>query len=87
MLTSREIRSRFIEFFEQEGHTLVPSSSLVPSGDDASLLFHERFTPGRCWRPACGGAGTPKTSWEDPAGGLVMIRAPPPARQLRPLTC
>lgn len=39
MLSSREIRSRFIEFFVQEGHTHVPSSSLVPPGDDASLLF------------------------------------------------
>ena len=39
MLTSREIRSRFIDFFEQEGHVLVPSSSLVPPGDDTSLLF------------------------------------------------
>jgi alanyl-tRNA synthetase len=39
MLTSREIRSRFIEFFEQEGHVLVPSSSLVPPGEDTSLLF------------------------------------------------
>ena len=39
MLSSREIRSRFIEFFEQEGHTHVPSSSLVPPGNDTSLLF------------------------------------------------
>ncbi len=39
MLSSREIRSRFVEFFEQEGHTHVPSSSLVPPGDDTSLLF------------------------------------------------
>src|SRR3954449_5774656 len=39
MLRSREIRSRFVEFFEQEGHTHVPSSSLVPPGNDTSLLF------------------------------------------------
>ncbi|MDQ6746525.1 MAG: alanine--tRNA ligase, partial [Candidatus Dormibacteraeota bacterium] len=39
MLSSREIRSRFVEFFEQEGHTPVPSSSLVPPGNDTSLLF------------------------------------------------
>ncbi|MGI8587424.1 MAG: alanine--tRNA ligase [Chloroflexia bacterium] len=39
MLSSREIRSRFVEYFELEGHTLVPSSSLVPSGEDTSLLF------------------------------------------------
>ncbi len=40
MLTSREIRDRFTQFFEQEGHTLVPSASLVPPGDDQSLLFN-----------------------------------------------
>src|SRR3954447_3529204 len=38
MLTSREIRSRFVEFFQQEGHTPVPSSSLVPT-NDPTLLF------------------------------------------------
>ena len=38
MLTSREIRSRFVQFFEQEGHTPVPSSSLVPA-NDPTLLF------------------------------------------------
>ncbi|MDQ2807425.1 MAG: alanine--tRNA ligase [Chloroflexota bacterium] len=40
MLTSREIRDRFIQFFEQEGHTHVPSASLVPPGEDQSLLFN-----------------------------------------------
>ncbi|HMA34952.1 MAG TPA: alanine--tRNA ligase [Chloroflexia bacterium] len=39
MLSSREIRSRFVDFFEQEGHTHVPSSALVPPGEDQSLLF------------------------------------------------
>src|SRR5437762_3203850 len=38
MLSSREIRSRFVEFFREEGHTLVPSSSLVPA-NDPTLLF------------------------------------------------
>src|SRR5690349_21535134 len=38
MLTSREIRSRFVQFFEEEGHTHVPSSSLVPA-NDPTLLF------------------------------------------------
>jgi alanyl-tRNA synthetase len=38
MLTSREIRSRFVEFFQQEGHTPVPSGSLVPD-NDPTLLF------------------------------------------------
>ena len=37
-MTSSEIRNRFLKFFEERGHTKVPSSSLVPEGD-ASVLF------------------------------------------------
>jgi alanyl-tRNA synthetase len=33
-----EIRARFIEFFAERGHTVVPSASLVPAGDQ-TLLF------------------------------------------------
>jgi len=35
---SREIRSSFLEYFQRHGHTIVPSSPLVP-GDDPTLLF------------------------------------------------
>ena len=37
-MRSREIRSSFLEFFQRNGHTVVPSSSLVPH-DDPTLLF------------------------------------------------
>ena len=37
-LPAVEIRQRFIEFFEERGHTVVPSASLVPAGDQ-TLLF------------------------------------------------
>jgi alanyl-tRNA synthetase len=37
-LTSAEIRGRFLEFFAERGHTVVPSASLVPAGDQ-TLLF------------------------------------------------
>src|SRR6476659_5958401 len=33
-----ELRQRFIEFFAERGHTVVPSASLVPAGDQ-TLLF------------------------------------------------
>lgn len=36
-MKSSEIRSSFLEFFESRGHTVVPSSSLLPS--DPSVLF------------------------------------------------
>ena len=37
-MTATEIRERFIEFFVERGHRVVPSSSLVPA-DDPTLLF------------------------------------------------
>jgi len=33
-----ELRHRFLEFFAERGHTVVPSASLVPAGDQ-TLLF------------------------------------------------
>ncbi|MBN1795803.1 MAG: alanine--tRNA ligase [Sedimentisphaerales bacterium] len=38
MLTSNQIRSDFIKFFEERNHKIVPSSPVVPIGDD-TLLF------------------------------------------------
>jgi alanyl-tRNA synthetase len=37
-MQSDEIRSRFLEFFAERGHEIVPSSPLVPA-DDPTLLF------------------------------------------------
>jgi len=36
-MDSKEIRKKFLEFFEKRGHKIVPSSSLIPS--DPSVLF------------------------------------------------
>ncbi len=38
MLSSKEIRSRFIQYFQEQGHDFVPSSPVVPQ-DDPTLLF------------------------------------------------
>jgi len=38
MISSAEIRSRFLNFFRERGHTIVRSSSLIP-GNDPTLLF------------------------------------------------
>src|SRR5918999_1374433 len=38
MMTSAEIRTRFLKYFERHGHAVRPSSTLVPA-DDPTLLF------------------------------------------------
>ena len=38
MTSSAELRQQFLTFFEQRGHSIVPSSPLVP-GNDPTLLF------------------------------------------------
>lgn len=38
-MTSNEIRSKFLKFFENRGHKIIPSASLVPE-NDPSVLFN-----------------------------------------------
>jgi alanyl-tRNA synthetase len=38
MMTSNDIRKSFLDFFQSKGHTVVPSSPLVPA-NDPTLLF------------------------------------------------
>ena len=37
-MTSAQLRAAFLDFFRERGHTVVPSSPLVP-GNDPTLLF------------------------------------------------
>ena len=37
-MTGDEVRKAFLTFFEGQGHTVVPSSSLIPQGDPTLLL-------------------------------------------------
>jgi alanyl-tRNA synthetase len=38
MITGKDIRQQFVEFFQSRGHTFVPSSPVIPV-DDPTLLF------------------------------------------------
>ena len=39
-MTSRDIRSTWIRFFEEKGHKLLPSASLIPVNDDSLLWIN-----------------------------------------------
>ena len=45
MLTSDEIRSRFLAYYTQRGHTLIPSASLLPEGDVTTLFTGSGMQP------------------------------------------
>ena len=38
MITSSELRSKYLEFFRQKGHAVIPSASLIPE-NDPTVLF------------------------------------------------
>jgi alanyl-tRNA synthetase len=38
-MQSKELRKKFVEFFEERGHKLIKSASLVPN-DDKTVLFN-----------------------------------------------
>jgi len=37
-ISGEEVRRRFVEFFTERGHRVVPSSSLIPHNDPTVLL-------------------------------------------------
>jgi len=44
-MTSSEARQKFLEFFKQRGHAIVPSSSLVPENDPTTLFTGSGMQP------------------------------------------
>jgi alanyl-tRNA synthetase len=45
MLTSDDIRSRFLAFYKERGHAVVPSASLLPEGDVTTLFTGSGMQP------------------------------------------
>ncbi|OGZ26679.1 MAG: hypothetical protein A2427_04355 [Candidatus Nealsonbacteria bacterium RIFOXYC1_FULL_40_7] len=44
-MNPKEIRNRFLEFFKERGHKIVPSSSLVPENDSTTLFTGSGMQP------------------------------------------
>jgi alanyl-tRNA synthetase len=44
-LPAAEVRRRYLDYFEERGHTMVPSSSLVPAGDNTLLFVNSGMVP------------------------------------------
>ena len=38
MLTSRDLRQKYLDFFKSKGHTIIPSASLIPENDPTALF-------------------------------------------------
>ena len=38
MITSAQLRKKYLEFFASKGHTIIPSASLIPE-NDPTVLF------------------------------------------------
>ncbi len=45
MLTAKELRKKYIEFFKLKGHAQIPSASLIPENDPSSLFTTAGMQP------------------------------------------
>ena len=45
MLTTNDIRKTYLDFFQEKGHELVESSSLIPSNDPSLLFTNDGMVP------------------------------------------
>jgi hypothetical protein len=58
-LSLNEVRQLFLDFFEERGHLVLPSFSLVPEDDPSVLLINAGMTPMKPWFT---GAKTPPST-------------------------
>src|SRR5580692_9660234 len=44
-MTINEIRTKYLNYFEKQGHTIIPSASLVPQNDPTTLFTGSGMQP------------------------------------------
>jgi alanyl-tRNA synthetase len=44
-MTSKEIRQKYLDFFESKGHTIIPSASVLPENDSSTLFTSSGMQP------------------------------------------
>ena len=44
-MTLAEVRSKYLEFFKAQGHTIIPSAPLVPENDPTTLFTGSGMQP------------------------------------------
>ncbi len=44
-MTSQEIRKKYLEFYQERGHSIVPSASLIPENDPSTLFTWSGMQP------------------------------------------
>src|SRR3989344_2776839 len=45
MLSSHELRQKYLEFFKSKGHVVIPSASLLPENDPTTLFTGSGMQP------------------------------------------
>src|SRR3989338_1962023 len=45
MITSSELRQKYLDFFAKKGHAIIPSASLIPENDPSTLFISAGMQP------------------------------------------